>query len=124
MASRLRSGVPPVFVDHRGRRRRAVAIVGAAGAAVLTLAVIMLVAGFAWPGSGHLPGLPGLAPPHHSAADTLSQVPHPTAQVSGSPFAQVAGSTPTPTGTPSLTPTAQNTHRNVPTQTPSHTKRH
>ena len=48
----------PVFVDRTGRRRRWFALFGAAGGGLLSVATVVLVAGFLGAG-GALPGLPG-----------------------------------------------------------------
>jgi hypothetical protein len=46
----------PVFVDRSGRRRRLVAVAGSAGALVLVLAVVALLAGVTGTGPAALPG--------------------------------------------------------------------
>jgi hypothetical protein len=59
---RIRGRTPePVFVDRTGRRRRLLAVTGAAGGLVLALAALMLVAGFTGIGEGNLPALPAPA---------------------------------------------------------------
>lgn len=62
--------IEPVFVDRTGRRRRVVALAGSAGALVLLLAALALVAGFTGTGPGSLPGwaVPGTEQLHGEKA--------------------------------------------------------
>ncbi|BCJ50720.1 hypothetical protein Asp14428_21950 [Actinoplanes sp. NBRC 14428] len=120
----------PVFVDRTGRRRRFVALAGSAGALVLVLAVLALVAGFTGAGPGPVPGwaeyrvervrpakapsvpvrprtrpAPPTSPPAATAAPTRSR-------------AAGIGNAPSPSASPS-TGAAVNSHRRVPTHTPT-----
>jgi hypothetical protein len=119
---RPRPGLPPVFLDHRGRRRRLVIGLGTIGAAVLCLAIVGLVAGFAGPGTGHLPGLPGLTPRHSAAVQVSPSPASGSAQTTPGGVVQTTGPTPATT-TPVVVIATSTTHRRIPTQTPSHTKR-
>jgi len=98
----------PVFVDGSGTRRRWFIGLGAAGAGVLAVAVLLLVAGFLGGGPGRLPGLPGLPAPAGPAARQAELAP--TVSGSGSPHSVRASASSshatTPAGTPSPTPVA------------------
>ncbi len=85
----------PVFVDHSGTRRRWFAVLGVTGAAGLTLAVVLLVAGFLGSGPGGLPFLP--APPVQPVQATQQA----ERLTSGTPAPSGSGRLPRPGATPS-----------------------
>ncbi|TMM34791.1 MAG: hypothetical protein E6F99_21415 [Actinobacteria bacterium] len=115
----------PVFVDRSGIRRRWFVILGVAGAGALTLAVLVLVAGFFGAGPGRLPGLPGplgpvarqAAAPVTSAPSTAARASHP-ATPSGAPGPRPSPTPGVPSATASPTPIR---HGNAPPH-PSHRK--
>lgn len=116
----------PVFVDRTGRRRRLFAASGVAGAVLLLLASLALMAGFTGTGAGQLPMLPGpaantprkaasKAAPSATIRATGSPRPRTTARPTATPTppaitSQPAGVTPTPTRT---------NHRRVPSHKPT-----
>lgn len=121
--------IEPVFVDRTGRRRRVGALAGSAGALVLLLAALALVAGFTGTGPGSLPGWAG------SGTEQLhDEKARPVPAPSGRPSSHAAAPAPTrerartsPTARPTTTapastsPAATRTpgnHRGNPGHTP------
>jgi hypothetical protein len=68
----------PVFVDHTGRRRRLVAAAATAGALILTLAVLALLAGFTGAGPVPVPGFPAARTGHAKPTRPTAQRTDPT----------------------------------------------
>jgi hypothetical protein len=120
----------PVFVDRSGVRRRWFVVLGVAGAGVLALSVLVLVAGFLGTGPG-LPDLPVPAGPaaRQAAANPAASAPQTAAVRASHPAASGAtqpGAVPQPGLTPAVptAPTASPTptrHGNAPPH-PSHRK--
>lgn len=116
----------PVFVDRTGRRRRLFAVAGGAGAILLALASLVLVAGFTGAGAGYLPMLPqpaaskagGTISTAKPAATTGPAVPTRAPATAGAEDPRVSA-TPTPPAGVTPRPT-RTSNRKVPTQTPSH----
>jgi hypothetical protein len=118
----------PVFVDRTGRRRRLFAVAGGAGAILLALASLVLVAGFTGAGAGYLPTLPqpagskarGGVSTAKPSETTRPAVPTRAPATAGSAgTGSVPSATPTPPAAVTPTPSRTN-NRRVPTQTPSH----
>lgn len=119
----------PVFVDHTGRRRRLVAAAATAGALILTLAVLALLAGFTGVGPGPVPGWPAAGTGHDKPTratpdrtdGTPSATPRPGAAAADAtsrpPAVRPTGAT-SVTSAPTTSPTS-NIHRRVPTHTPT-----
>ncbi|ROP29539.1 hypothetical protein [Couchioplanes caeruleus] len=121
--------VEPVFVDRTGRRRRVVALAGSAGALVLVLAAVALIAGFTGTVPASLPGwaesrterLRGDAP-ERSPAPSLS--PRIRTAVPAAPTSEpgrTATTRPTPGASASTSAAAQElgNRRRIPTHTPA-----
>ncbi len=119
----------PVFVDHSGTRRRWFAVLGVAGAGLLAIAVVLLVAGFLGGGPDRLPGLPGLAGTGAPQA-AAERMPTPSPAVSGRvprPGASAPATAPHPGPTaapssPTPTPASSPTRHGNPPPHPSHTR--
>src|SRR5437773_3514239 len=94
----------PVFVDRSGTRRRWFVGLGVAGAGVLALSVLLLVAGFLGGGPGRLPGLPGLPAPAGPAARQVELVPT-APSGSASPHSARASASSSHGTTPAAVPT-------------------
>ncbi|MEV6602157.1 hypothetical protein AB0M36_35705 [Actinoplanes sp. NPDC051346] len=125
----------PVFVDRSGRRRRVVALAGSAGALVLVLAVLALVAGFTGVAPATLPGwaesgterLRGdTTPPPAAPSPTPSAGLRPRVTTPAAPpdDQSDAGATTRPTlgastSTSAVAAPPGNSHRRIPTHTPS-----
>ena len=134
MTNNSRRAPQPVFVDSTGRRRRLAAILGVAGAALLTLVSAMLVAGFIGGGSGYLPGLPN-APrtepavgqpgtPLGNGSPATPGAPAPGRTSPAPATSAGSGSPPVPGGsaTPPSNQPASPGHRNTAHPTPSRKK--
>jgi hypothetical protein len=120
----------PVFVDHTGRRRRLVAAAATAGALVLTLAVLALLAGFTSVGPVPVPGFPAARTGH--AKPTQPTFPQTDPTPATTPASAVTSRPPTagpsagapsvtsaPTASPTLTPRGNGrspSHRPHPTK--------
>jgi hypothetical protein len=114
----------PVFVDRSGRRRRMFTALATAGGVVLTVAIVIVTAGFFGVGPGPLPGLPelGKAPQQGPVSPGVRPTGAPSwpAARTTAPAPARSGTVAPPTTAPP-TPTASTTSRgNRPTQTPAH----
>jgi hypothetical protein len=125
----------PVFVDRSGTRRRWFVGFGIAGASLLAVSILALVAGFLGGGPGRLPGLPGLPAPAGPAARQV-ELGTTASSATGSIRSTQAGATPShgatlgsgappgpaPAPAPVPTPTPTSTrHGNAPPH-PSHSR--
>ena len=122
----------PIFVDRTGRRRRVVALAGSAGALVLLVAVLTLLAGFTGTGPATPPGWTDAGADRVREAKpvasrtTPAPAPRTPTRTAAAPVAtsdttpSVAPSAGTTSASPSAdpTPTARS-QRRVPTHTPS-----
>lgn len=113
----------PVFVDRSGRRRRMFTALATAGGVVLTVAIVIVTAGFFGMGSGHLPGLPelGKAPKQGPVSPGVGPTGAPSSSAvrTTTPSPVRSGTIAPPTASPP--PAATTTPRgNRPTQTPAH----
>jgi hypothetical protein len=99
----------PVFVDHTGRSRRLVAAAATAGALILTLAVLALLAGFTGVGPVPVPGFPAARTGHATPTQPATQRTDPTPATTPAPLAAASAVTSRPatagpsSGAPSVT---------------------
>jgi hypothetical protein len=110
----------PVFVDHTGRRRRLVAAAATAGALILTLAVLALLAGFTGAGPVPVPGFPAARTGHVKPTRPTPQRTDPTpATTPAPPGATPAGTSGPATARPSFgAPSVTSAPTASPTLTP------
>jgi hypothetical protein len=124
----------PVFVDHTGRRRRFVAAAATAGALILTLAVVALLAGFTGAGPVAVPGFPAArtghvkptrpTPPRTDPTPAATPAPPAAAPAgtSGPATARPSSGAPSVTSAPTTSPTPRGNGRS-PSHRPHPTKK-
>ncbi|MBM0256339.1 hypothetical protein [Micromonospora sp. 4G55] len=105
-------GVPPVFVDKTGKRRRLMTIAGTAMGLGLLTSIGLILAGLFGDSTVPLPGWtdPRARPPIEAGVDApeeLSQPGSPAASSRPSPVTSTAAPTPTRTAGPSVATTAR-----------------